>query len=233
MNFFNKKHIKLVKEHFEMKYYDYDDLIKKLIPKYKEMHQKTVDLIDFPRDKELNILDLGVGTGQTALKLLNKYPKAKIDGFDISPRMIEQGKIRLKEYLNRITFIEKNIAQLNLSKKYNACIAVLSIHHLNEKQKSELFKQIYNHLSEQGILAIGDIIKFNSKQETKEKEKEWKQFLIDNLGKEEGNYWFENYQEEDLPSSVSDQLKWLKEAEFKEVGCVWQYMNYAVLFARK
>lgn len=228
-----KEHSELVKEHFEMKYYDYDKLIQKLIPKYTEMHNLVVQLVDFPNEKKLSILDLGVGTGQTALSLLQKFPNATLDGVDISPKMIEQAKIRLKNFLDRITFSEQDIKDLQIKKTYGACVAVLSIHHLNEKGKPKLFKKIFDNLNENGIFVIGDIIKFDSEKVTKEKEEEWRNFLIKNLGKKDGQYWFENYQEEDLPSSVSNQLEWLKQSGFKDVKCIWKYMNYTVFFGRK
>lgn len=228
-----KEHSELVKEHFEMKYYDYDKLIQNLIPKYTEMHKLVVQLVDFPKENKLSILDLGVGTGQTALSLLQKFPNATLDGIDISPKMIEQAKIRLKNFLDRITFSEQDIKDLKISKSYNACIAVLSIHHLNENQKPKLFRKIFDNLNDNGIFVIGDIIKFDSEKVTKEKEEDWRNFLIKNLGEKEGQYWFENYQEEDLPSSVSNQLEWLKQAGFKEVKCIWEHMNYAVFFGRK
>jgi tRNA (cmo5U34)-methyltransferase len=227
------EHSELVKEHFEMKYYDYDKLIQNLIPKYTKMHNLVVQLVDFSKENKLSILDLGVGTGQTALSLLQKFPNATLDGIDISPKMIEQAKTRLKNFLDRITFSEKDIKNLKISKLYDACVAVLSIHHLNENQKPKLFRKIFDNLKVDGMFVIGDIIKFDSEKVTNEKEEEWRNFLIKNLGEKEGQYWFENYQEEDLPSSVSNQLEWLKQAGFKEVKCIWEYMNYAVFFGRK
>lgn len=228
------EHSDLVKEHFEMKYHDYDVLIKKLIPEYEQMHNMIVDQIDFPRDKNLSFLDLGVGTGQTALHLLKKYPHATIDGFDISPTMIEQAKKRLQNQLDRITFTEQDIKNLDIStKNYDACVAVLSVHHLDGQQKASLFKTIFRQLNENGIFVVGDIVKFDSESETKAKEDEWRAFLIRNLGEQEGQYWFENYQEEDLPSSVNEQLNWLQQAGFHETNPLWEYMNYAVFNGKK
>ena len=100
-------------------------------------------------------------------------------------------------------------------------------------RKQELFNKIFCSLGPEGIFVIGDIIKFDSDVETKEKEKRWKGFLINNLGQEEGSFWFKNYKEEDLPSSIPEQLAWLKNAGFTETKCLWEYMNYGVLFARK
>ncbi|MDD2786235.1 MAG: class I SAM-dependent methyltransferase [Patescibacteria group bacterium] len=227
------EHSSLVKEHFEAKYHDYDALIKKLIPNYEKMHQSVIDLVNTTSEKPV-LLDLGIGTGKTALHLLNKYPQAVIDGFDISPKMIEQGKTRLRDNLSHVHFIEQDIKDLELKEKhYDAGVAVLSVHHLTGEQKKELFKKIFNHLKSGGIFVLGDIVKFDSEKETIAKEEEWRAFLIKNLGTKEGQYWFDNYKEEDLPSSVNEQLQWLRDAGFSDSRSTWEYMNYAVFFAKK
>jgi tRNA (cmo5U34)-methyltransferase len=40
--------------------------------------------------------------------------------------------------------------------------------------------------------------------------------------------WFQKYLEEDIPSSVEEQTKWLAEAGFADAGCHWRYLNYAI-----
>jgi tRNA (cmo5U34)-methyltransferase len=226
-------HSSLVKEHFEKEYKEYDQLIRKLIPKYGEMHQLVVDLLNFPKETRLKILDLGIGTGQTALKILQKFPKANIEGIDISGNMIKQAKLRLKNHLDRVRFIEKDIYKSNFTKKYDAVVSVLCIHHLNSKQKQDFFDMIFKTLNKNGIFIIADIVKFDSEEETKDKEKEWKDFLISNLGEKDGNFWFQNYKEEDLPDSTNNQMKWLENSGFKEVKCSFEYMNYSVFYAKK
>jgi len=227
-----KEHSKIVKKHFDFKYRNYDSLIRNLIPKYEEMHKLVVNSIDFPKGKEIDILDLGLGTGQTALELLRKFPNCRIDGVDISERMIKEGEKRLKDYLDRVNFICQDVKDFKPRKKYDACVAVLSVHHLDSKQKQQLFKNVFNSLKKGGIFVIGDIIKFDTQKETRRKEKKWKYFLIKNLGQKEGSYWFKNYQEEDLPDSISNQVKWLKLASFIKVKTLWKHMNYAVLFTK-
>lgn len=229
----DKEHSDLVKEHFEAKYYNYDALIRKLIPHYEQMHRSVIDLME-TRSEKPALLDLGIGTGETALHLLEKYPQATIDGFDISPKMIEQGKGRLKHKLGQVHFTEQDIKNLDLGESiYDAGVAVLSVHHLTGEQKQALFRKVFNHLKKDGIFVLGDIVKFDSEDETVKQEEMWRTFLIENLGQEEGQYWFDNYKEEDLPSSVNDQLQWLRDAGFYVTKSVWEYMNYAVFFAKK
>lgn len=228
-----QSHSELVKQHFDIKYQDYDNLIRKLIPKYDEMHVMVLNLLDYPLDAGLCILDLGIGTGQTSLELLAKFPNLYIDGVDVSQNMILQAKLRLSDYIERVNLYNENMTQFDLRNEYDGCVAVLSVHHLDGQQKADLFKKVYDGLRSGGMFVIGDLIKFDNRKETEAKENEWKQFIISSLGEKEGTYWYDNYLEEDLPSSVGQQLSWLKEAGFKDVGKVWEHMNYAVIYARK
>ena len=228
-----KKHSNLVKGHFDSEYKDYDKLIRKLIPNYDDMHKMVVDNLMFPRDSKLRILDLGIGTGETALHILEKFPNAKIDGIDISDKMMITAKNRLKEYKNQVKFLQGDITELNFDSGYDAVISVMCIHHLNPQEKKDLFKKIYNSLKKEGVFVIGDIIKFDTNKKTKERENEWKGFLKSNFSDKEARYWFANYEEEDLPDSTKNQLKWLKEAGFERARSLWEYMNYAVFLGRK
>ncbi len=227
------QHSELVKEHFDIKYKGYDKLIKKLIPNYERMHSLILKNLRFNKGIKIKVLDLGIGTGKTSLEIFLKFPNAKIDGVDISKNMIKQGKQRLRNYLSRLSFIEQDVAKLSLQGKYDTAVSVLCIHHLNSKQKQILFSKVFDLLKWNGIFIIADIVKFDSKKETAKNESKWKHFLIKNLGKKEGQYWFDNYLEEDLPSSVRNQLTWLKKAYFKEEKEIFEHMNYSVFYGKK
>jgi tRNA (cmo5U34)-methyltransferase len=227
------KHSQLVKQHFDLKYYDYDNLIRKLIPRYAHLHQVVLDQLKFPKNKPLRVLDLGIGTGQTALEILQRFSEAHIDGVDISKQMLAQGKARLKQFENRVTYAHKDMAAFIPKHTYDACVAVLSIHHLHERQKQKLFKTVYKALKPGGVFVIGDLIRFPTQKETKQKELLWKRYIYHTLGAAEGQYWFDNYLEEDVPSSIPDQIKWLRIAGFKDSRRVWKHMNYAVMSAPK
>ncbi len=226
-----KTHSELVKKNFDLKYQDYDTLIRNLIPRYEEMHSLLVQNL-----KNLNpkprILDLGIGTGQTALQIMQKHPQATITGVDISQTMLDQAKLRLQQFLSQIQLIQEDIINYQPNQFFDAAVAVLCIHHLNANQKQEFFKKIYPTLHAGSSFIIADIIKFDSLEETQFHEQKWKKFLEQNLGEEKAEYWFENYKEEDLPDSVSNQIKWLEMAGFK-ARCIWQYLNYALIVAQK
>ncbi len=228
-----KEHSEIVKKQFEIEYKTYDKEVKVVLPFYEEMHKEAIKVINFDKDSELKILDLGIGTGQTALELLKKFPKSKLIGVDLSPKMLEVAKNRLGKLASRVEFIEKDVIEFAPAQKYDACIAVLTVHHLNQKEKQELFSKICRTLNDNGIFVIGDLITGDSEEETNRLENQWEEYLIKKLGKKEAENWMKICKKEDIPDSISNQLLWLKNAGFKEVNCRWNKMNCAVFFGKK
>ena len=47
--------------------------------------RQTVDAIPFPPGR---VLELGVGTGETTRRLLERYPDAEVTGLDSQPEMV-------------------------------------------------------------------------------------------------------------------------------------------------
>jgi len=211
-----KEHSKIVKEQFEAEYETYDKEVRDVLPYYEEMHRKVIECIDFDKNKELNILDLGIGTGETALGLLRKFPKSRLIGVDLSPKMFGVAKNRLKKFSKQVKLVESDMIEFEPSQKYDICVAVLSVHHLNQKEKQQLFVKIFNSLNEKGIFVIGDLIIGDSEKETNQLEKQWEEHLIKKLGKKEAENWMELYRKEDIPDSINNQLQGLKKAGFKK-----------------
>ncbi|MBU0461140.1 MAG: class I SAM-dependent methyltransferase, partial [Nanoarchaeota archaeon] len=137
-----KKHSEMVKKQFEGEHTTYDKEVREVLPHYDEMHHAVINVIDLDENKKLEILDLGTGTGQTASELLRRFPKSRLTGIDLSPKMLGGAKKRLKELAKRARFIEADIIDLKPSQKFDICVAVLSVHHLNQEEKQGLFKKI-------------------------------------------------------------------------------------------
>ncbi|MBS3128379.1 class I SAM-dependent methyltransferase [Candidatus Woesearchaeota archaeon] len=229
-----RDHSNLVKKHFTtewMKYGQYDNFVKKVCPGYEEMHKLIIKQF-IPSKKRVHILDIGLGTGKTTQALLKKFPNAKIDGVDISASMIKKAKARLKKS-KKVHFIEEDIKKFFSDKKYDFCVAVLSLHHLRHQEKKDVFRKIYYSLKDQGLFVIGDRVNFKTEKMTKERISSWKAYLNKIWGKETGKSLFVMFDKEDIPSKVTDQVHWLKNIGFSKVKIVWNYSIYAVFYAQK
>ncbi len=229
----NSDHDEFVKKQFDAEYGYYDDFISKVVPGYEEMHKETIALLDFSKDQELRVLDLGIGTGKTAKAILDKFPNATVVGYDFSEKMLSIAKESLGEYKERVEFVLRNIKDLYLNDKFDICISVLAVHHLDSEEKRGLYDKIFNCIKDGGIFINGDVIKQEDELEQEEAHSNWEDFIIKNLGEEEGERNIKLYDSEDIPDKLSDQLEWLREVGFNEVKSVWKHSIYSVFFGKK
>jgi len=89
---------------------DFDTGIRRLLPKYDEMLDVLADCI---ANTNHRILELGCGTGELTLKVLQRYPSAEIVAVDYSPRMLDfaRAKIESAGYAARWTGIEMDFGE--------------------------------------------------------------------------------------------------------------------------
>lgn len=224
---------KSLKKQFDSEFETYDKEVREVLPFYEKMHSEMIRAVSFPAGRHIRILDLGMGTGETSLRLLEKFQNAQVTGVDLSVKMMQTAKKRLAGCLEKIEFIESDMKDHKPKGKYEACTAVLSIHHLESNEKKKIFVKIHGCLNKGGIFVIGDIIAGNSNEETQRLEERWKTHLEKVLGRAEAGKWLKLYRKEDIPESVENQIKWLKDAGFRDVKCVWRKMNLAVISGKK
>ncbi|WP_293349806.1 MULTISPECIES: hypothetical protein [unclassified Microcoleus] len=68
-----------VRQQFEERAFDYDGLIPRLIPQYREQHEIILQLIDFETHANIKVLDLGAGTGILSAMILQAFPLSDTD----------------------------------------------------------------------------------------------------------------------------------------------------------
>lgn len=196
-----------VRQHFEQEAFNYDNLILRLIPYYHEQHDVMLNMIDFPKDASIKVLDLGCGTGILSHLVLQNFKQANVVAFDFAENMLTACQNNLSAYQDRIKFKQGNFAVDDIGSDYDLVISGLAIHHLDAEGKQALFKNLFAKMNPGGLLLIREIVKGASDELTKKYEKLWRNFIHDN-GEDE-NYWFEKHLEEDIPDSVENQTEWL------------------------
>lgn len=125
----------------------YLETIRAEVPRYDELQEQTVAAIPFPPDR---VLELGMGTGETTRRLLEAYPDAWVTGLDSSPQMV----FRLRE-----SYDDVQMARMEdplPDGPWDLVVAVLSVHHLTDDNKRELFRRVREHSRS---LVIGDVVK--------------------------------------------------------------------------
>ena len=125
----------------------YPERIRQALPHYDELQDEAVKAIPFPPKR---VLDLGMGTGETANRLLEAYPDAWVIGLDASPEMV---------YRARQDYDGVQLARMEdplPDGPWDLVISVLSVHHLTADQKKNLFRRAR---LESKALVLGDQVK--------------------------------------------------------------------------
>ncbi|WP_308575422.1 class I SAM-dependent methyltransferase [uncultured Methanosphaera sp.] len=216
-----------LKTHFNETSKHYDNLVKKTIPKYDEMIEALVNSI--PEKENLRILDLGCGTGNISLQVLERFPDAKITCLDISDKMIEVAKEKLAGYEN-IEFVLGDFTIVDIIDDYDAIISSLALHHIrDENDKRQMYQCIYDSLKQDGVFYNADVMEANSKYNSKLNERIADKYMAENqLTVEDMKDHKKKREHNDHPITITDHLRLLEDVGFKEIDVIWKYYSNAV-----
>jgi tRNA (cmo5U34)-methyltransferase len=149
------------------------------------------------------VLELGTGTGETALRVLANHPDARWTGIDASEAMLARARERLPHADLRLARLEDPLP----NGPFDLAISVLAVHHLDGPAKRDLFARVAQVAN---AFVLGDVV-VPEQPEAAAIEIDW---------------------EYDLPSSVAEQLEWLREAGF-DAEASYVRPDLAVFVARR
>ncbi len=210
---------------------EYDQQRRKLIPCFDDFYQVSVSLADAPATSP-EILDLGAGTGLLSSLLLLKYPDAKITLIDISEKMLEIAKTRLKEFAN-VSYVLADYTHFLSPGKYDLILSALSIHHLEDAQKFGLYKNTYSNLKKNGLFINADQVLGGTPFIDSLYKNDWKKKVeASGLSKAEIESAYERTKLDKM-SGLDMQIDWLRQIGFSDADCVYKYFNFVVLYGRR
>jgi tRNA (cmo5U34)-methyltransferase len=126
---------------------EYLELLRDEIPRYDELQDESVKAIPFAPGK---VLELGIGTGETARRLLESFPEAQITGLDSTPEMVFSARDLVADI--RLARMEDPLPD----GPWDLVIAVLAVHHLPAERKQDLFRRVREQAR---CLVLGDVVK--------------------------------------------------------------------------
>jgi tRNA (cmo5U34)-methyltransferase len=150
------------------------------------------------------VLELGVGTGETTLRLLERHPDAEVVGIDASAAMLDRAARRLPE--ERVDLRVAHIEDPLPEGRFDLVVSALAVHHLGGEAKADLFVRVARVLAPGGRLVLGDVVIPDDPDDAVAP--------IDPA--------------HDFPSRVEDQLAWLADAGLDAHVC-WQERDLAVI----
>lgn len=212
----------------------YDLGIRFVVPRYEELHESILSALDVPHEAPFEVVDLGIGTGELSIKILRRWPNARIMGIDQSGDMLEVAKRKLSGYPDRVRFEQLSFTRMKKrGAAFDAVVSCLSVHHLTGPEKARLFKVVYDSLAPGGVFVNGDYVKANAPQLAKLYHRLWMNHMRGSGLSEEEIERVERHGHLDRPSTLDEQLEWMRDAGFDGVECLWKYYDDAVMVGLK
>lgn len=209
----------------------YDTQRRLFLPCFDDFYRVPLAFLDY-KGKTPRVLDIGCGTGLFSSFLLEKYQNASITLIDLSEKMLEVARKRFSHH-SSFRFIIGDYTQYVFNQPFDIIISALSIHHINAHQKEALFKKVYALLENGGVFINADQALSPTKEMEDLYSRLWKDFVEKSgLTQKEIEMGYERLAYDD-PSTLSEQLQWLKQAGFKDVDCVYKYYHFCVFYAKK
>jgi tRNA (cmo5U34)-methyltransferase len=153
------------------------------LPGYEELQEAVgaaTDDLSFG-----TVLELGIGTGETASRVLARHPGAHWSAIDASEPMLARARERLPDADLRLARLEDPLPD----GPFDLVISALAVHHLDADGKRALFERVGRVTD---AFVLGDVVVPERPE--------------DAVIEIDGVY--------DVPSRVAEQLNWLREAGF-------------------
>jgi tRNA (cmo5U34)-methyltransferase len=152
------------------------------------------------------VLELGIGTGETARRVLAANPRALVIGIDASSEMLARARAALPP--ERVELLEGRLEDPLPVGPFDAVVSVLAVHHLDGHGKADLFRRVSSVLTAGGRFVLGDVIVPEDPSEV--------------VTPIDGDY--------DTPSTIDEQTRWLRDAGLSP-HIRWARRDLAVLVA--
>lgn len=219
-----------IRETFNSAAPQYDALRRKLIPCFDDFYGTAVDLLDLlmPASGEaLRILDLGAGTGILSAAVRTRIPEVRLTLVDLAEDMLALARQRF-ESDDKVEFGIIDYATADLGGPYDAVVSALSIHHLEHPAKQKLFSRIRDILKPGGVFINADQVAGPNPSLEKLYQDVWTARVraagVDDLELAAARH----RRTHDRLAPLADQLRWLAEAGFADVHCVYKNWSFVV-----
>jgi tRNA (cmo5U34)-methyltransferase len=173
------------------------------VPSYPDLQEQTARAAATKAD---SILELGIGTGETAKRVLTAHPNAKLVAIDSSEEMLERARRVVPEADLRLARLQDALP----AGPFDLVVSALAVHHLDGPGKQDLFRRVADVLTPGGRFVLADVV----------------------VPEDEADVVTPIDWEHDLPDRVDDQLAWLRDAGL-DAETVWSYKDLAVMRARR
>jgi SAM-dependent methyltransferase len=230
-------------------------------PDRERRFSAMLDVLAATLPRRFTALDLGSGPGSLSVRLLRRFPGARVIAVDHDPVTLRIGKGALGNFRGRLSWVDAKLGEPGWTshlpvRRIDAAVSTTALHWLSEKALRALYRDLGRLLRRGGVLLDGDHLPwgpedrgFSRLAEKVRKvrfgvrpDREWSAWTawwedaakipaLRPLFEERKRRAAHHPRTGDLTLSVHEDA--LRRAGFREVGVVWQDLSNRVLFARR
>jgi len=206
----------------------------------QSIRKRLVLTLPFQPGDNIRVLDVGTGDGALALEVLTVYRKAQLVCHDYSEAMLSNARQKLSQFSPSVSFIDSDLKYPEwtnvIEGKFDAVISSIAIHNVIEQSGNRgpdriqaIYAEIFSLLKPGGCFFNFEFVSppgpvteaiYLKKQLDEYKARPKMEIPIDISSKELEAAMCRHLRHP--RASLLDQLDWLRQAQFKEVDCLWK-----------
>ena len=233
----SREHPKIAqsRQHFDRMAEQYDTLFVPHVGGYNAMHAAILEMLPEALSQPGRILELGVGTGNLTQQVLERLPGSHVVGYDLSAHMLAQAREKLTPVIDRVQLIEADISHATFVGPFDMVISAIAVHHVPPRAKPALCHRLHAALRPGGVLIIGDTFQ----APTPALDDTYRRLRAANhTAPVQDSAAYTAYRQHAGPAGgtstqLQNYLRWLRQAGFTSVDCVWKHFSLAVVYGER
>ena len=216
-------------------------------PLRHKMIEIALDVLPFPREQALKVLDLGVGTGAFTRRFLEKYSNSTVLAIDGSSSMLELAKARLREYAHRVEYLVSDFRTIPATvlepDAFDVVISSYALHHLSTSEKLSLLRSVVPAIRPEGWILNADIVVADSPEIEQRIQELRVEAVTQRAPVDDERFcsavatkrYLEEMEEleQDQPQTLADDIRVLRESGIENADLFWKEFREAVIGGSK
>lgn len=215
--------------HLGIKLHEYDSAIRTLIPHYDDLLDAVEAVVRALAPRAPRVVDLGIGSGALAARVLTARPRARIVGIDEDAGMLGLARARLG---GRAALTCGSFERVALP-RCDVVTASYALHHVpTRRRKAAVYARARAALVRGGVLVSGDNCLASNAALAAAHRAAWVAHLRTRYGPARSAAFLRAWAKEDVYFTLDEELALMQSAGL-EAEVAWRRASFAVIVASR
>jgi ubiquinone/menaquinone biosynthesis C-methylase UbiE len=231
-------------------------------PTRERRFEVMLDALAVSLPARFTALDLGSGPGPLSLRLLRRFPKARVVAVDYDPVVLRIGRGALGDMGGRLTWVDAQLGSPGWTDqlpagKFDAALSTTALHWLTEPALRAMYRDLGRRIRRGGVFLNGDHLPWGAdapglsrlahriythRHGPATQGKEWHAWqewwdTAEKIPALRAEFGERRHRSSQHPrhgdTPLSVHVRALRRAGFHDVGVIWQVFSNCVLYARR